>query len=971
MKKNYSFIAVILTAILLVSCGGGEKKYSYESVPNDPLNARIYTLDNGLKVYMSVYKDAPRIQTFIAVRVGGKNDPAETTGLAHYFEHLMFKGTKQFGTKDYEAEKPMLDKIEELFEVYRKTTDEAERKAIYKQIDSVSYEASKLSIPNEYDKLMSAIGAQGTNAWTSYDETVYVEDIPSNQVENWAKIQSDRFTNATIRGFHTELETVYEEKNMSLTQDGNKVYEKILSTLFPNHPYGTQTVLGTQEHLKNPSIINIKNYFKTYYVPNNMAVCMSGDFDPDVTIKIIDQYFGSIPKGNVPEFKYEETKPITAPIVEEVIGNDAENITLAWHAPGVRNKDYELLQMASYMLNNGQAGLIDLNITQKQRTLNAYAGAYGMADYSAFVMGGRPKGGQTLDEVRDILLEQMDLLKKGEFPEWLLEATINNLKLNMIYRLQNNRARANMFVDAFINGIDWKDEVAALDRMSKITKQQVVDLANKYFADNNYTVIYKRQGKDPNEQKMPKPEITPIETNRDAASIFLVDIQNTKVPEIEPVFLDYTKDLQKLSAKQNIEVLYKQNTDNVLFDLSYVFDMGTNNDKALGMAFSYLNYLGTSKYTPDEIKSEFYKMACSFDVWSGTDRVYVSLSGLNENMEKALGLLEELLNDPQVNHDAFKNLVLDIQKERTDAKLNQRRIFSMLNNYTIWGKKSPATNILSTSELNSLKAEQLIDRIKDLHGYQHFIMYYGPKSQDELKVLIDQVHNVSAELKTIPEPVKFEEQMTKDNKVYFAHYDANQIYFAMISKKGEKFDQSIEPIRTMYNEYFGGGMNAIVFQEMREARGLAYSANANLGRPSRLTETYTMSTFIATQNDKLHDAVTAFDDIINNMPESEKAFALAKESIMTRVRTQRILRSQIIWNYINARDMGLNYDTRKDIFEKVPSMTLADVKKFQEEWVKGRTYTYCILGNKMDMTDDKLKEYGTVHRLTLEEIFGY
>ena len=213
-------------------------KYKYETVAGDPLNTRIYTLDNGLKVYMSVNKEAPRIQTYIAVKVGGKNDPAETTGLAHYFEHLMFKGTQQFGTSDYAAEKPMLDEIENLFEVYRKTADEAERAAIYRRIDSISYEASKIAIPNEYDKLMSAIGANGTNAFTSQDMTVYVEDIPSNQIDNWAKIQADRFKNPVIRGFHTELETIYEEKNMSLTQDSRKVWEAMDAALFPNHPYG-------------------------------------------------------------------------------------------------------------------------------------------------------------------------------------------------------------------------------------------------------------------------------------------------------------------------------------------------------------------------------------------------------------------------------------------------------------------------------------------------------------------------------------------------------------------------------------------------------------------------------------------------------------------------------------------------------------------------------------------------------------
>ena len=327
MIKQLLLCAV--TVLALVQCTG--KDYSYTTVPNDPLNARIYTLKNGLKVYMTVNKETPRIQTYIAVRVGGKNDPAETTGLAHYFEHLMFKGTQKFGTMNYEAEKPLLDAIEQQFEVYRHTTDSLERIQIYHVIDSLSYEASKYAIPNEYDKLMAAIGADGTNAYTSFDVTCYTEDIPSNQVENWAKIQADRFANNVIRGFHTELETVYEEKNMSLTRDPRKVYEAVLTALFPNHPYGTQTVLGTQENLKNPSITNIKNYHKTWYVPNNMAICLSGDFDPDQMIAIIDKYFGGMqPNENLPRIELDKSlAEIEQPIERTVWGLEAENITLA------------------------------------------------------------------------------------------------------------------------------------------------------------------------------------------------------------------------------------------------------------------------------------------------------------------------------------------------------------------------------------------------------------------------------------------------------------------------------------------------------------------------------------------------------------------------------------------------------------------------------------------------------------------
>jgi predicted Zn-dependent peptidase len=260
---------------------------NYESVADDPLNTRIYTLDNGLKVYLSSYDDAPRVQTNIAVRAGSKNDPAHATGLAHYLEHMLFKGTDKYGSLDYSKEKPLLDKIESLYEQYR-TVDMSDikgRDKIWRQIDSVSGEAAKLCIANEYDKMLSGIGAKGTNAYTSNERTVYVNDIPSNQIEKWLKIESERFRMPVFRLFHTELEAVYEEKNRSLDTDGSKMFEGLMSGLFENHQYGTQTTIGTIDHLKNPSLTEIRKYFNKYYVPNNMAICMSGDFEYDDVIK--------------------------------------------------------------------------------------------------------------------------------------------------------------------------------------------------------------------------------------------------------------------------------------------------------------------------------------------------------------------------------------------------------------------------------------------------------------------------------------------------------------------------------------------------------------------------------------------------------------------------------------------------------------------------------------------------------------
>lgn len=966
MKKN--LLILPLLAFMFFTACDNSSKFKYETVSGDPLNTRIYTLDNGLKVYLSVNKDKPRVQTYIGVRVGSKNDPAETTGLAHYFEHLMFKGTEKFGTSDYAAEKPYLDKIEELFEIYRKTTDEEQRKTIYAEIDSISQLASQIAIPNEYDKLMSAIGAEGSNAFTALDLTAYVENIPSNEIENWAIIQSDRFTNPVIRLFHTELETVYEEYNMGLTSDSRKSFVAMLEGLFPHHTYGTQTVIGTQEHLKNPSITNIKNYFETYYVPNNMAICMVGDIDPDATINTINKYFGSMKAKDIPELKVEIEKPIEKPVIKEVTGLEAENMTIAYRLPAANTKDAAILQFMDYLLTNGKAGLIDLNLVKQQKVLNGGSTSIPLSDYSIFMMYGTPKQGQTLDEVRDLLLGQLDMLKKGEFEDWLLEAVINNFRLDQYYQQQSSEYAAHLMLTAFINNVDWKDQVGRIDYQSKLTKKDIVDFCNKYFNDN-YVLVYKKQGK-PDDKKIDKPQITPISANRDNESAFLAEIKAREVNPIEPVFLDFSKDMSKLSSKNDIPVLYKQNTTDPLFSLYYVFEMGNNNDKALGTAFEYLKYLGTGKHSAEEIEREMYKMACSFGVFASSDRVYVYVNGLSDNFEKAMELLEERLSDPVANTDAFSNLVNDILKKRVDAKSDQQSNFNKLWNYAYWGDKSPSTNILSEKELKGMNPNDLVKRIKDLKNYEHKILYYGPMQQEDFVQIVNKNHNVADEFQPIPPETVFEQRETTENLVLLANYDAKQIYMAQMHK-GVSFDRSIEPVRTMYNAYFGGGMNSVVFQEMREARALAYSAWAGYVNPAKLKYAYIINTFIATQNDKLKDAITTFEEILNNMPESEKAFNIAKENTITTIRTQRILRENVLWSYLDAVEFNYNSDPRKDIFEKVPALTLGDVKAFQENYIKDKPYTYCILGDLKDLDMEALNKLGKVQTLTQSEIFGY
>jgi len=966
--KKFSLLVVAVILTLATSCSQSK----YETVKNDPLGTQMYTLDNGLKVFMSVNKETPRIQTYIAVKVGGKNDPSETTGLAHYFEHLMFKGTKQFGTSDYAAEEPMLNAIEVLFEQYRQTSDEQERAAIYHQIDSISYEASKIAIPNEYDKLMAMIGANGTNAWTSHDETVYTEDIPSNQIDNWARIQADRFRNTVVRGFHTELETIYEEKNMSLTQDSRKVWEAVDNALFPHHPYGKQTVLGTQDHLKNPSITNVKKYHDTYYVPNNIAICVSGDFDPDEMVGAIEKYFGDWePNPDIPVLEFEKEAPIEAPIVREVFGLEPENLAIAWPLPGASNlKETATAEIASAILFNGQAGLIDLDIYQQQKALSAGCGTSIQPDYSEFLLLGHPKEGQSLEDLQTLLLDEVAKLRNGEFNESIIEATINNIRLSKMQQLENNSSRAVAYVNAFINGIDWADAADEISLYSTITKDDVVEWANTYLGAQNYAVVFKRMGEAQNVKKIAAPAITPIVTNRDNQSQFLNDIQNNPVNPIDPSFIDFNWDIQKRTVAQGVELLYKHNSINKVFHLSYIFNVGFEDNPNLTKADDYIQYLGTETMSAEQIASRMYELACSFNIGCGARTSSVNISGLAENMPEAMRIVEDLIYNAKADENILSNLKADIIKERADSKLKQRSCFSALNRYMMYGPEYIKSITPSNDQILALSSEDMLNAVRGLCSIGHEVLYYGPENEFNVTEAIKNNHKIEEGL-VIPEEKFAKKLTTPENTVILAQYDAKQIYYMQYSNRGEKLDVESEPALTLYNEYFGGGMNTVVFQEMREARGLAYSAWADLASPTNIDDDYCFEAFIATQNDKMKTAIEAFDEIINNMPESDAAFSVAKDALISRLRTERCTGINFLYKYRNCRRLGLEQPLDKAIFDKAQNMTLEDITAAQQKWVKGRTYTYGILGDIKDLDIEYLNTLGPVKTVSLEEIFGF
>lgn len=971
----------IIASLLLLACTGihaqtryathGKEKhdkYTYTKVSGDPTNSRWYVLPNGLTVILSPNPEKPRIQTLIATKAGSKNDPHDNTGLAHYLEHMLFKGTDQYGTQDYAKEKVYLDQIGNLYEIYNKTTDSAKRKSIYQAIDSISGLAAKYSIANEYDKLCQSMGAQGTNAFTSVEQTVYVNDIPANMIHKWVELEAERFRNPVLRLFHTELEAVYEEKNISLDSDGEEAYEKLYASLFRKHPYGTQTTIGTVEHLKNPSLVKIRNYYNTYYVPNNMAIIMAGDFDPDLVIAMIDRHFGYMVSKPVPEFKFQMEYPRAKRDSIAVSGPDAANVMMAWRFDGVASEQAKMIRLIDLILNNSKAGLIDLNLVKAQKVLTAGSSPDFMKDYSVHMLTGKPKEGQSLEEVRDLLLEQIDNIKRGNFDTALLKGIVANNMVDQIRKLESNQGIAYSQLDAFVTGRRWIDVLNIDYEMSRITKQQIIDFAKEYYTEG-YSIVYKRTGEDTKQEKVEKPHITEVALNRDKTSAFVTDIMEEEADTIYPVFLDFSKDIEH-SIVGNTKLLYKKNTTNQLFTLYYVIDMGRFNDRKLPVALDYLQFLGTDKLSASELSMKFYQLACNFGISTGDKRSYVYLNGPQQNFKEALILFENLLANAKPDQKALDDYTDRILKSRSDSKLNKRAISSALSSYALYGKLNPRTFILGNEEIKALKADELVTIIKGFTRYKHQIMYYGPAEKDKMETMLLAYHRISQTVTIPTTPFDFKPLKPVNNQVYFTHYEMVQ---AEINWRhaADVFDINTTPLIRAYNEYFGGGMSSVVFQEIRESRALAYSTYSLYNQASEKGKNDILIAYVGTQADKLNDAITAMNGLLNDMPDNEESFNQAKESIISSIDAERINKTEVFFAYLNAADKGVDFDDRKAVYEAIKSIRYADVKAFQEKNVKGQKWLISVVGSKDKISMDDLKKYGDLHIVTLEEIFGY
>lgn len=941
------------------------------AISDDPYRIKEHTLRNGMKLFMSVNPFEPRIFTQIAVRAGSKQDPPYMTGLAHYMEHMLFKGTSKIGALDWEKEKVLLERISDLYEQHRHADTEEARNAIYTEIDRVSNEAAPLAAANEYDKLSGAIGASHTNAYTWVDQTVYVNEIPCNELERWMHLESERFRMMALRLFHTELETVYEEFNISQDKDFRKVGNALRAALYSTHPYGTQTTLGRPEHLKRPSHVEIQRYFKTYYVPGNMAIILSGDFDPEEVIALAEQYFGGYEPQAVPPFFVEPLPPLHGPERREVFGQESPWVQLGWRFGPSAGAEQAMLLMLRRMLYNDQAGILDIHLNQTQRVLQSEAWTWFHVDYSALGLSARPREGQSLEEAEQLLLRELNRLRRGDFDERLLDAVVKDYALDEWKSLESNAGRVSLMTFAYVNGIPWAEIRGRKVELGAIRKADVMAFANEHLRHDNYAVVYKRQGHDSGVLKVDKPPITPVQLNREAESEFARAFLQMPGKPIAPMFEDFDAKIARHHLSNGLSLDYVYNPTNPIFRLDYVYEMGKNSNPSLAIAIKYLPYLGVTRKSAVAIKQEFFRLGLNFEAKCQDDRTFFTLSGLEESFEEGLQLLEELLAGVEGDSTALHNIISDTLLERSNAKKNRDIILrDAMGSYAKYGPESPFTFRLPETALRSLQADQLTRQIIGLNGLDHRIYYYGRKDRSEVARLLEK-HHVSGSPGATPLSRRFEELETASPQVLFVDFPIVQTDVLMLSRGTPEFNPEELLYRDWYNEYFGYGLSSIVFQEIREAKALAYSTYAMYSTPIRKDRAHYLHAYVGTQPDKLRDAIPALLDIIQHMPVAEAQIEHSRQSVLKRLASERVLPSRLHSAARAWRDLGLGGDFRQEIYHKLQSADTSDLISFQQRYVKDRAFTFLVLGSRDRVDMNYLSSFGTLRELSMEEIFGY
>jgi zinc protease len=940
-----------------------------------------YTLANGLTVYLQEDNMQPNAVGAVIVKGGAKCDPADATGIAHYFEHMLFKGTDSIGTIDYVSEKVYLDSIKWQYDKLGQTTDDNERVKIQRKINQLSVKAADYAIPNELDRLVNHMGGTGLNAFTSEDNIVYFNTFPGDKTPLWLELYAHRFVNPVFRMFQSELETVYEEKNMYADDMFTAVMEKWQSVAYPNHPYGTQTILGSAEHLKNPSLSKMQAYFETYYVPNNMALAITGNFKIEEIKPIIERTFGAWEKKPAPTYKqfpehaYKGAEKHTVRMTPVRVG------AIMYKGVPSNHQDALKLEILSEILSNGaETGLLD-ELRSDKKVMMAQMMVDSKVDLGNISILYLPKiVGQSMGKAEQHVLGKIAQLKAGDFDERLLTIAKVEQKKSFNQYMENPSWKLFSLIEVFNNNQTWEEYLAEQANIDKITKADIVEVANKYFGDD-YAILRSRTGF-PKKDKIKKPDFEPIiPKNTEAESVYAQQFKAKDTIAITPLFMQLgevgkddiaDKDVLRANWSDKVAYYHGNNPINTIFKISFQYGIGRNQEELIPYVCSHINEIGTAEKSHIEFNKEMQLLGASFYAYPTENYFTIQLEGLEEHFDETVALFSDFLNNLKSDDDKIKMLARDTKQERKIENKSAQDKIGYLFDYSRYGEKAIGVRRKTVKEIKKLSSQSLIDILHK--GLQHEvnILYTGQRTPEEVKSTIAPsplVKNVTKDghFKDYIPYLKVEEPI-----VYYINDPKavqSQIY---IWTPGNALNEEKRLQSTVFNEYFGGGMEGIVFQEIREFRSLAYGCFGRYYLPNNPKASTMFLCGLSTQADKSEEAIDVFLFLLNDMPRKPERVENIKNGMIKSVNASRTSFRYAPASVANWEMMGYTEDPKIKALNYVENnFDFDEIISFYESEIDKTNTVMCIVGDIKTIGKDTLAKYGKVVELKTSDVMKF
>jgi zinc protease len=931
----------------------------------NPLKVKTYTLPNGLTVFLNEDHSKPEILGSVVVRAGSRHDPEDATGIAHYFEHIMFKGTDRIGTIDWESERVYLDSISMFYDRLFETTCENSRKEIQREINRLSIKAAEYAIPNETDVLLRDIGGRNLNAGTSFDMTIYYNSFPAYQLEKWMDIYAERFRNPVFRLFQAELETVYEEKNLYSDIPMQSMIEDFLQTHYKGHPY-SKPIIGLTEHLKNPRLSQMMEFFNTWYVANNMALILAGSFNSEEVIPMIEEKFGGWQSAELPAMPEYPLEKFSGREFKQVRLSPIRIGIMGFRTVPAGHPDNPAIEIATRLLaNEAGTGIFD-RMMMENKIMAAQPSSLHAPDHGSYLIIFVPKLiGQRFRKAEELIDEGLHALRTGDFNDEMLEAIKLDYRKEFLRGLETPEDRAYMITNAFIEGRSWDEVLQEADEAAKMTREDVMRVANTYLGENR--LVYWSKMGFPKKDRLEKPDWEPvIPQNADQRSEFARMLDELPETWPEPVFIEFGKDVLIEPITRGYELYYTPNPYNDIFKLQIKFRKGTLHNNLIESAVSYINLVGTADKPFNEFRRELQQLGATMYFSAGDNDVTLHVEGFDDKLLPVLKLINEMLMNPGSDDKQLYKLVQDIKGSNKFMSNDPMTIGNALYQYALHDDMSPHIRNLNMREAKRLDSDQLLAVFRDVVNHNADILYTGSLPLEFVKFALAENLHLPEQPQSV-EYIELARRNLEENTVYMHHNRKARQSNINFYVQGKLLSEQERALTGAFNEYFGAGMSSLVFQEIREFRSLSYAAYSQY-RPAFLQSNpaYLMA-YMNTQSDKTLEGIEAMSELILDMPQRPERMEGIRKALLQSVYTSQPGFRDLGNTVANWRFQGYQSDPREFRYSIYNRIDFNDIVNFYQNQIGSKPLLITVSGNLKGIDRNQMEAFGRLIELKYKD----